>query len=270
MIPGHVARRATRVAAVALLAFGTGCGSSGGRGPTDGAAGASPYLAKFSFFVISLEAVRAISGSQDGFGGDLGGLDGADHICAQAAEMGIAGAGAKTWRAFLSTSTVNAKDRVGVGPWYDALGRLVASDLAHLIMDRPADASPSIKNDLPNETGLPNMMDGAPGCTTNCPTNHQILTGSGADGTHYLATMPATDATCDDWTSKAPSGHPRVGHSYPGNGSGTSWISDEDGAGCAPCALADMPSVDGGLPACVGATGGYGAFYCFAENIRPN
>ena len=268
MNPTRAPRKGLHLALTLAMLTAAGCGGSNVTSGADAArtTDASPYLAKFSFFVISLEAVRAISGSQEGFGGDLGGLSGADKTCGQAAEMGIAGAGSKTWRAFLSTTTVNAKDRVGAGPWYDALGRQIASSLSELLMDRPGDASPTIKNDLPNETGLPNMMDGAPGCTSNCPTNHQVLTGSGADGALYTATMPTMDATCDDWTSKDASGHPRVGHSYPGEGSGTNWISDENGAGCAPCALADVPSVDGAVPACVGATGGYGAFYCFATN----
>jgi hypothetical protein len=263
--------------AISLASCLVGCG--GGTGGTGGAGGMAPgtggsgntHLAQFSFFVVSKEAVVALSGSQDGFGGDLRfgqstGLAGADKICASAAEMGLVGAGAKSWRAFLSASTggpgggaTNAKDRVGSGPWHDASGRLVASTLDQLLMNRPGDADAAIKNDLPNETGLPNHMDGAPGCTgSTCPDNHQILTGSGADGALYTATTPVTDATCDDWTSKAASGHPRMGHSWPRQGSGTNWISDEDGAGCAPCTSA-TPST-----ACVGATGSYGGFYCFA------
>jgi len=267
------------MAAVLAASFG-GCGGgsaagTGGAGASSGGSGgsagtANAHLAQFSFFVISREAIVSLSGSEDGFGGDLRfgeatGLAGADKICARAAESGIPGAGTKTWRAFLSASgaaggvAVNARDRVGAGPWYDAVGRRVASTLEQLLMDRPGDADAAIKNDLPNETGLPNHMDGAPGCTgSSCPNNHQLLTGSGADGALYTATTAAADATCSDWTSSAASGHPRVGHSWPTQGSGTSWISDEDGAGCAPCTKATAGA------ACVGATGSYGGFYCFA------
>lgn len=275
----------SRHAALAAAAiFGASClaacgGSSSGAGGSGGAGGmvtgsggsGNTRLEQFSFFVISKEAVVALSGSQDGFGGDLRfgeatGLAGADKICSRAAEMGLAGAGTKTWRAFLSVSSggpnggaMNAKDRVGTGPWRDASGRLVASTLDQLLKDRPGDADAAVKNDLPNETGLPNHMDGAPGCTgSSCPDNHQVMTGSGSDGALYASTTPVTDATCNDWTSKATSGHPRVGHSWPRTGSGTNWMSSEDGAGCAPCTTA-TPNT-----ACVGATGSYGGFYCFA------
>src|SRR4029077_16905154 len=93
----------------------TGTGGSGG-------------LSHFSFFVTSLQAMRDLSGSQDGFGGDLrygetgegAGLRGADKICAAIADRSMPGASAKQWRAFLSTvaGPVHAKDRVGSGPWY--------------------------------------------------------------------------------------------------------------------------------------------------------
>jgi hypothetical protein len=107
-----------------------------------------PPLPNFSFFVTSVATMRKLSGSQNGFGGDLrfgkaDGLSGADEICRQAAELGLTGAGAKPWRAFLSTATsgpgdtpVNAIDRVGDGPWYDRLGRLVAMNKADLIQTR--------------------------------------------------------------------------------------------------------------------------------------
>ncbi|MGC4091291.1 MAG: hypothetical protein QM756_26120 [Polyangiaceae bacterium] len=180
------------------------------------------------------------------------------------------GAGKKTWHAFLSATTggsgggpVHAKDRVGAGPWHDALGRLVASDLTQLLMDRPGDADLSIKNDLPNEFGIPNHMDGAPGCSgTACPDNHQVLTGTGTDGSLYLVTTPTSDATCNDWTSKEPSGHPRSGHSWPRTSSGTNWMSAYDGTGCGACALAVGSSAE----KCVGSSGGYGGFYCLATD----
>lgn len=247
-----------RVLLVALFAGLTGCGGGGDSGPggSGGSSNANPNLAKFSFFVISIEGARAVSGSADGFGGDLrfgetgegAGLRGADKICAAVAELGIAGAGKKTWRAFLSTSTVHAKDRIGTGPWYDANGRQVASNLTQLLMDRPGDADVAIKNDLPNEHGTPNHADGS--------NNHAVLTGTGPDGMLYTVAMPTSDSTCDDWTSKEATGHPWCGHSWPRTGSGTNWMSSSAVGGCAPCA--------GNGTGCVGTTGGYGGFYCFA------
>jgi hypothetical protein len=260
---------------LALLAIVTavGCGSSdsgegggsGGVSGSGGSGGTNASQAKFSFFVVSVEAVRAVSGSSAGLGGDLrygetgpgAGLRGADKICARVAETAIAGAGTKPWRAFLSATTggpgggpVHAKDRVGAGPWYDAGGRLVASNLTQLLMDRPGDADPALKHDLPNEYGIPNHADG-----TN---NHAVLTGTGPDGMLYTGTTPSTASTCNDWTSKEASGRPWCGHSWPREGSGTNWMSASAVSGCAPCV---------GLgTACVGSSGGYGAFYCFVTN----
>jgi hypothetical protein len=262
---------------------GAAAGGKGGTTPgTGGSAGGSSAgpAANFSFFLVSVGAVRALSGSQDGFGGDLtygetgtgAGLRGADKICAAAADLAWPGTGQKqrAWRAFLSTSTVNARDRVGTGPWNDALGRLVASDLNQLIMDRPGDADATIKNDLPNEYGIPNHSDGAPGCTGSaCPDNHQVLTGSKADGTVWTGKfqnmdIPSTDATCNDWTIKTETGKPMCGHSWPRQGSGTNWISSYYDGGCAPCArLTEAGGVTG---KCVGSAGGYGGFYCLVTN----
>jgi hypothetical protein len=258
----------------------TGGGGAGGSGG-GGTGGSNPNFDTFSFFLVNLDAVRMLSGSQDGFGGDLrfgetgegAGLRGADKICAATAAMSMPGADKKPWRAFLSATAggpnggpVHAKDRIGTGPWYDALGRRVASNLTQLLMERPGDADPGIKNDLPNQFGTPNHMDGAPGCTgSSCPNNHQVLTGTGSDGMLYTGITPNTDSTCNDWTSKEPSGRPRSGHSWPRTGSGVSWVSAYDGDGCAACAMPPAPS-DGGLPHCVGSTGGYGGFYCFVTN----
>jgi hypothetical protein len=256
-----------------------GCQASGGTSDgsvPDTAGAANPRLATFSFFVVSVGAVRALSGRPDGFGGDLrhgetgegAGLRGADKICRETAERAMQGAGAKTWRAFLSTTTggagggpVHAGERVGAGPWHDALGRLVASNLTQLLMDRPGDADLAIRADLPNEYGLPNHMDGAPGCAgSQCPNNHAILTGTGSDGRLYATATPITASTCDDWTSSEPTGTPRCGHSWPRAGSGTNWMSSSAVDGCAPCT---GPDTSAGTH-CVGITGGYGGFYCLA------
>src|SRR6185436_11463029 len=115
---------------------GAAVGSSGGDG---GAAPPAADLPKFSFFVTSLEALQRLSGSANGFGGDLrygeaNGLAGADKICTEIAESSMPGSGAKGWRAFLSAVSgpdgklVNAIDRIGEGSWYDRIGRSVAMD----------------------------------------------------------------------------------------------------------------------------------------------
>ena len=137
-------------------------GSSAGGSASTVDAGSLP---KFSFFVTSLNALQDLSGSQSGFGGDLrfgetgpgAGLRGADKLCATIAERSMPGASAKPWRAFLSAiddgagQPVHAIDRVGNGPWYDRLGRIVAASRADLLHDRPEGADPAIQNDLPNE-----------------------------------------------------------------------------------------------------------------------
>jgi hypothetical protein len=224
--------------------------------------------------VTSLQSLRDLSGSQDGFGGDLRfgeatGLAGADKICATIAERSMPGAGAKQWRAFLSTvaGPVHAINRIGSGPWYDRMGRLVASNLTQLRMDRPGDADPAIKNDLPNEFGVPNHN---PDGTGNVD-NHDILTGSGMNGMLFMSNMAYT---CNDWTFKDAVANmgPQVGHSWcmvtsclpAGAGSGTNWMETLREGGCAP----GINLMSGGGPQrgvfTVGTGGGYGAFYCFA------
>lgn len=221
--------------------------------------------------------MQTLSGSKDGFGGDLrfgetgpgAGLRGADRICAATAESSLPGAGSTTWRAFLSTTSgapmdngpVHAVDRIGAGPWYDRVGRLVASDLSQLLMERPGDAAPEIRNDLPNETGLPNREDGYPDCANfSCPDNHDVLTGTGKDGKLYDSNPLYT---CDDWTSSGPLGVPWCGHSWPRQESGKNWISAHNAEGCSPGTnLVDQGAAQPGLHS-VGAGGGYGAIYCF-------
>jgi hypothetical protein len=259
------------------VAGGSGGTANDGRGTVDAAA-----LPPFSFFVTSLAALRRLSGSEHGFGGDLSygesgegaGLRGADKICAEIAESSMPGAGAKAWRAYLSAPTggsdggpVHAIDRIGPGPWYDRLGRLFASSRASLNGFRPVDADDAIKNDFPNEHGVPNHNpDG-----TGVVDNHDTLTGSAADGTLYTATA---NPTCSGWTSKeGAAGRPRVGHSWPrrsggscpnNNGCYGHWTSSLDEAGCAPGVnLIEMGGPKPNDPT-VGSGGGYGGFYCFA------
>ncbi|NLE00643.1 MAG: carboxypeptidase regulatory-like domain-containing protein, partial [Fibrobacter sp.] len=120
-------------------------------------------LPKFSFFVTSQKALQELAKNVNGFGGDLrfgktgtgAGLRGADSICECIAEKSMPGSKVKVWRAFLSISKdengnpVHAVDRIGNGPWYDRMGRLLAPTLSDLIKARPANGDPTIKNDLP-------------------------------------------------------------------------------------------------------------------------
>ncbi|MBX3156407.1 MAG: hypothetical protein KF773_10440 [Deltaproteobacteria bacterium] len=229
--------------------------------------------------MTSWRGLQDLSGSQDGFGGDLrfgetgagAGLRGADKICATLAERSLAGAGGKTWRAFLSVTDggngtqVNAIDRIGDGPWYDRLGRVLAPSKADLMHTRPQNGDPIISNDFPNEDGVPNHdPDG-----TGDVDNHDMLTGSTTAGTLFGA-----KATCLDWTAKAGNkpleGQPRVGHSWgrggggPGGGSMDSWMSSLTESGCAPGA--NLIEMGPPIPTenTVGSGGGYGGFYCFA------
>jgi hypothetical protein len=236
---------------------GVGGSAAGGRVGTGGSGTAG--VGRFSFFVTSLESMRLLSKSQDGFGGDLRfgeatGLAGADKICASIAETAMPGAGSKTWRAFLSAfgpPAVNAIDRVGTGPWYDRLGRLVAMNKTGLAMTRPGGGDAAVAADLPNETGTPNHQG---------VDNHDTLTASTAAG---LLSAANAGATCNDWTSAVgTTGKPIAGHSWPA-GSGTSWIQAHGVGGCA----AGVNLVQSGGPGSmttVGAGGGYGGFYCFA------
>lgn len=234
-------------------------------------------LPHFSFFVTSLRALRELSGSQNGFGGDLrygetgpgAGLRGADKLCAAIAERSMPGASAKGWKAFLcaaddgSGNPVHAIDRIGNGPWYDRLGRLFANNKSELLNTRPINADPAIKNDFPNEDGVPNHNpDG-----TGQVDNHDMITGCNAQGRLYSAT-----ATCLSWESKLGNrtleGRPRVGHSWPRTGPGggdmANWISSLDESGCAP----GVNLIETGAPGndgTIGSGGGYGGFYCFAD-----
>ena len=286
----------------------TGC-SSDEPPPTGDSAVEAEDLPHFSFFVTSLNALQELSGSPDGFGGDLrygetgpgAGLRGADKICAQIAEMSMPGSSAKQWRAFLSVAAddngqpAHAIERIGEGPWYDRLGRTVALTRDDLLNPRPENASPAIREDLPNEDGVPNHQP-----DPNLPPvdNHHMLTGSGTDGQLHSAS-----ATCQDWTTADGSpdnGRPRSGLAWPralggqppgggqfprgtrvpggaqpppgaglpgGQGSDFSsehWISALDAPGCAPGV-----GTEGRPPAgaeTVGSGGGYGGFYCFALN----
>lgn len=237
-------------------------GTGGTPGAVGGATGGVPATtsSRFSFFVTSLAAMQALSQNTNGFGGDLrygqaDGLAGADRICAEIAEVSMPGAGQKQWRAFLSTSSVDAIDRIGNGPWYDRTGRLLANNVSELQNTRPVNADPAIINDLPNEFGVPNHdPDG-----TGQVDNHHFLTGSDAEGRLYGPT-----STCSDWTSTdANAGRPRIGFSWPMQNR-QHWISGQDEAGCAAGMNIGNNFGGGSREATVGSGGGYGGIYCFA------
>ena len=265
---------------------GSSGASSGSTGEGSSSSSGGVPLEKFSFFVTSLRALQELSGSDQGFGGDLrfgedgpgAGLRGADKICATIAEMSMPGAGAKEWRAFLSATDdgtgkqVNAIDRVGEGPWYDRLGRTFALTKADLFTERPTNIDPAIKDDFPNEDGVPNHQ---PDLTMDPVDNHDMLTGTNDQGALFSAT-----ATCKDWTAAtgdASEGKPRVGHSWPryggpgpgpgpgpGDISPANWMSALTESGCAPgVSLIEMGPPDPNSNT-VGSGGGYGGFYCFA------
>jgi hypothetical protein len=241
---------------------------------------------KFSFFVASMRGLQALAKNENGFGGDLrfgetgagAGLRGADKICATLAEGSLPGAYFKGWRAFLSVTAdaygkqANAIDRVGAGPWYDRLGRVLAPTLADLKNARPQNGDATIQNDLPNETGTLNHHPGPNGEEED---NHHMLTGSTTTGTLKSAT-----ATCKDWTTSvhsAANGKPYCGLAFPrggggGGGGGTAnshWMSAYEAPGCAAgieVIIAAGPTQQAEAGGWIGGGGGYGGFYCFALN----
>jgi hypothetical protein len=188
-----------------------------------------------SFFITSV-------GSGDG--ANIGGLAGADRHCHTLAEA--AGVRGREWRAYLSAAAegglpaVNARDRIGAGPWHNAKGVLVAANLEQL----HSEASMAGKENSLNEKG--EKVNGR----GDTPNQHDILTGSNPDGTLAVDTL---DTTCSNWTSNAATGRAMVGH-HDRQGGGvrpTSWNSAHPSRGCGQANLV--------------ATGGNGLFYCFAR-----
>jgi hypothetical protein len=183
-----------------------------------------------------------IASANPGNGANFGGLAGADKHCQTLAAA--AGAGGRTWRAYLSTTAasgqaaVNARDRIGAGPWHNAKGVQVAATVA----DLHSDSNKLSKENSLTEKGA--MVNGR----GDKPNQHDILTGSQLDGT---AASGTDDTTCANWTSAA-AGSAFVGH-HDRQGGGTnptSWNSAHASKGC---------SLDN-----LRGTGGEGLIYCFA------
>jgi hypothetical protein len=201
-----------------------------------GAAQAQP--ATMAFFVTSVGPAK---------GGDLGGLAGADRHCQTLATA--AGAGARTWRAYLSTQgagAVNARDRIGSGPWSNAKGTVIAKSVDELH---------SSANNLTKQTALTEKGEVVNGRGDN-PNMHDVLTGSSADG---RAIAGDADMTCKNWTSSTV-GAAMVGHSDRIGPSDTeqakSWNASHPSRGPdGGCSQNDLKS-----------TGGAGLLYCFAAN----
>ncbi|MEX3008393.1 hypothetical protein [Hoeflea sp. TYP-13] len=182
-----------------------------------------------------------ITSVSPGDGANLGGLEGADAYCQKLAEA--AGTTGRTWRAYLSTQEEgkrgqSARNRIGDGPWYNSVGELIAVDLDQLHLN------PNIvKRTALDENG--NRVKGR----GDSPNEHDILTGTMADGTAYFP--DGKDHTCGNWTSNG-DGSAQVGHHDRHGGGNTSWNSAHASRGCSTDALA--------------STGGAGLFMCFAAD----
>lgn len=224
------------VAAVVVVgaALGTQISLSG-QAP---AQGQKPPAQPMGFFITSVGP---------GTGGNLGGLAGADKHCQDLAAA--AGAGGRTWRAYLSAAAaagqppVNARDRIGNGPWYNAKGVLIAASVADLHGDNQRDS-----NNIRKPTALDEKGAEVKGVGDQ-PNQHDILTGSDSHG--RIPIGAAATLTCNNWTSNADTERTIVGHHDRLGGANASWNAVHASAGCSQPALVK--------------TGGNGLFYCFAE-----
>jgi hypothetical protein len=219
------AMQLTTLASAALLTLGL-------------SSGAEAQQSEMSFFITS---------AGPGNGADLGGLEGADRHCQQLAAA--VGAGDRTWRAYLSTQAaggapaINARDRIGQGPWQNAGGMVIAGGLAEL----------HDGNSLTKETALTEGGEVVNG-RGDSPNRHDILTGSQPDGTAFAG---AEDMTCGNWTLSGAEGAAMVGHhdrqGLRDDAPSRSWNSSHPSrGGCSQQALR--------------GTGGDGLFYCFAAD----
>jgi hypothetical protein len=233
--------RAPLPAPAVLLALGLGaCQIGDDRAETGGdrAEAAAMTASEMTFFVTS---------AGPGNGADLGGLAGADRHCQQLAEA--VGAGDRTWRAYLSTqavggqAAVNARDRIGAGPWQNTDGVVVAAGVDQLHGDNQLDKASAL-----DERGAAVNGRG------DTPNRHDILTGSQADGTAFPA---GDDRTCGNWTLSGAEGAAMVGHhdrmGLRDDAPSRSWNSSH-------------PTRGGCSQAALQGTGGDGLFYCFAAD----
>ena len=182
-----------------------------------------------------------ITSAGPGDGANLGGIDGADAHCQELADA--AGAGEKTWKAYLSvsgTNIINARDRIGSGPWYNAMGVAIAQNLEDLHSE----------NAKTGKGGSLNEKGGEVNGRGDAPNMHDIITGSTLNG---MAIAGNGDTTCSNWTNNG-EGSARVGH-HDRQGGGenpNSWNSAHGSRGCGQTDLQ--------------GTGGNGLFYCFATD----
>jgi hypothetical protein len=187
-----------------------------------------------------------VTSAGPGTGGNLGGLAGADKHCQTLAAA--AGAGGRTWRAYLSAAgagaqlPVNARDRIGSGPWFNAKGVLIAANVADLHGDNERD-----RNNIRKPTALTEKGEEVKGVGDQ-PNQHDILTGSDSHG--RIPVGAANVLTCNNWTSNSNTDRTIVGHHDRLGGGNTSWNAVHASAGCSQEALVK--------------TGGAGLFYCFA------
>jgi hypothetical protein len=222
--------RSSLLAAAGVLALGACASGSAQQTAQD----------DMSFFITSVGS---------GKGADLGGLEGADRHCQTLAEA--AGAGGRTWRAYLSTQAtggepaVNARDRIGQGPWRNAKGEVIAASLEELHGD----------NNISKATALTEKGQTVNG-RGDRPNMHDILTGTQADGTAFAG---AEDRTCGNWTLSGTEGAAMVGHhdrmGLRDDAPSRSWN-------------ASHPSRGGCSQEALQGTGGAGLFYCFAADQR--
>jgi hypothetical protein len=237
------------VGLAALASLVTFAQAPAGQAPAQGRGGGAP-AGPVSFFITSVGK---------GDGANYGGLAGADAYCAQMAQSGgIPTPPGRTWRAYLSATAaagqpaVNARDRIGAGPWYNKSGQLIANNVADLHGDVERDRNSINKNFALNEKG--ERVNGV----GDMPNQHDILTGSDS---HGRARAGTDDTTCSNYTSNASPapGTPRgqgpgvwLGHHDRIGGGNSSWNATHKSAGCSQANLV--------------ATGGAGLLYCFAAN----
>jgi len=220
-----------------VLATSIGCGSSSAKSDASAGDTGGSAAANFSFFITS--AGNPKGGDFRRSDADSDGLAGADEFCQNKAAAGAPASASRQWRAYLATDTVNARDRIGAGPWFNRKGVMIATSVAAL--HEPA------SNLLGKDTGLDENGAGVPG-RGDTPNQHDIVTGSNAMGL-------SSGNHCANWTSSADTGvTAQVGH-FDRMGGGedpTSWNAAHATQGCA---AASFPP-----------TGGRGSIYCFAAD----